>query len=385
MMQIRTCFVVGALFLLAACPGDPQPSPDTVAPDVPPADIDTPFDAADDTPVDTAPNDIEPDDIAEDIAIDDAADTTLCPDVSGCTLVCEHGRRLDANGCETCECRDCAAPTDCKLPACADPVCSDEGVCGCNCETFVDRAYQCPDGARVPFCACADGTVSCDPHPELQCLALCELGTDDALPCPGGTTVPWCSCVIENTCTPECRNGPDGEGWYNPCDDALLLAADCDGCIPVCEAIGSRSEGWYDSCGGQRIAWGFCGPRRSCRDGAIDACPTLACEFPLDQPVDYTCRTGASVPFCGCDVPAAACEPVCRNIGTADEGWFDGCSETLLQKTTCSGCTVTCDAIGTRSEGWYSSCSGLIDYAFCASGTWTCNQQPWFGCDNPTP
>lgn len=100
----------------------------------------------------------------------------------------------------------------------------------------------------------------------------------------------------------------------------------------------------------------------------------------IDQSTRYRCGDGSEVPFCACNVPAAACPPECRAVGSADEGWYDSCSGALVKSEKCASCEVRCDAIGSRSEGWYSSCAALIAWAFCATGDWRCVPEPWAAC-----
>ncbi len=59
-------------------------------------------------------------------------------------------------------------------------------------------------------------------------------------------------------------------------------------------------------------------------------------------------------------VSADACKPVCREIGTRSEGWYDSCTGKLIKYDLCSRCEAVCKEIGTRGEGWYSSCDGSV-------------------------
>ena len=151
----------------------------------------------------------------------------------------------------------------------------------------------------------------------------------------------------------------------------------CAGCAPVCMAIGSRSEGYYD-CTGALIGWAFCGPARTCGEAPEAGCDDLGCT--VEQSAGYSCASGGGVPFCACDVPAAACPPSCDNVGAAGEGWYDSCTGALLAKRKCGTCTLSCDAIGSKSEGWYDSCGGLIVWTSCATGSWSCAGAPWQAC-----
>ncbi len=66
--------------------------------------------------------------------------------------------------------------------------------------------------------------------------------------------------------------------------------------------------------------------------------------------------------------------PVCSEVGTDDEGWYDGETGALLCHKSCADAEpARCDAIGSRSEGWYTGddqgchAGGLIGWAACAT------------------
>jgi len=364
-----------ALFGLAACIDNTPARVDTAE-----TTADSVEDGADGIDIEVA--DTSPTDTLEDAAdtTDTAdgndADTTACEPVA-CTLYCEHGFANGPDGCPVCACRDCAEPGDCTRLDCASPVCTGEGSCLCDCAGVEPVTYDCPDGTDVAWCACSALGWDCLEHPEYQCPTLCTPSTSDPWFCPDGGSVPWCECEAPG-CEPRCeRVGEAEEGWYDGCSGELIVARPCAGCEMACTAIGTRSEGWYDACEG-RIAWGFCAPSRRCVESPEKACDTLDCT--IDQASDHVCPDEGTVPFCGCEVPAAACEPTCEQVGTSDEGWYDGCTGALVRLGVCALCEVTCDAIGSRSEGWYSSCDGLIAWESCATGTWACETEPWRDC-----
>ncbi len=62
------------------------------------------------------------------------------------------------------------------------------------------------------------------------------------------------------------------------------------------------------------------------------------------------------------------CQPVCHNVGTKSEGWYDGCTKKLIAYDSCAKCTSLCKDCGTgcKSNGWYSSCTlAVILYDTC--------------------
>lgn len=251
------------------------------------APSDTPVEASETTPADTTP-----------------AETTQCEPLN-CPLTCGNGFRHDDAGCEVCACRECDAPSDCAAVIdCAKPVCSDEGMCLCDCGGVSSEAYACPDGGtEVPFCACAARGWSCMAHPETQCPTLCSPQEVDAWPCPDGSSVAWCTCEVPS-CDPVCKHvGEANEGWYDGCSGALVREEACGGCQPVCRAIGTRSEGWYTSCGGGLIGWAMCSPQRDCVVDPGTACTSLDCT--IAQETRYTCPDGATTHFCECAATGA--------------------------------------------------------------------------------
>ena len=53
-----------------------------------------------------------------------------------------------------------------------------------------------------------------------------------------------------DACFPVCDAvGTRSEGWYDSCSGELYVWAGCDGCEAECLYPGTRAEGWYDTCG----------------------------------------------------------------------------------------------------------------------------------------
>ncbi len=67
-------------------------------------------------------------------------------------------------------------------------------------------------------------------------------------------------------CQPVCaQQGSAAEGWVNPCTSATYCTVECTGVTPRCDAIGTRSEGWYATGAGcgpspDLIVWTDCSP-----------------------------------------------------------------------------------------------------------------------------
>jgi hypothetical protein len=121
---------------------------------------------------------------------------------------------------------------------------------------------------------CVDcGDRACDPHENPyncldDCPEGCPVGEERSYQCPGGTPVDWCACR-----PPECRPvclylGTRSEGWYDSCTGALIEWTFCsDSDVAhrsVCLHIATDSEGWYDEATGELILWDYCAPLWDC-------------------------------------------------------------------------------------------------------------------------
>lgn len=107
-------------------------------------------------------------------------------------------------------------------------------------------------------------------------------------------------------------------------------------CKPVCMGIGTRSEGWYNSCTRKLIKYERCGL----------ITPTLAKSTPT---------------------PAVSCKPICDAVGTKSEGWYNSCTKKLINYDQCRGCTAECKTVTLSSEGWwYSSCGQKLIRERCS-------------------
>ena len=134
-----------------------------------------------------------------------------------------------------------------------------------------------------------------------------------------------------SSCMPYCdKIGSKSEGWYDGCTKLLIKYYQCAKCKAVCKNCGKgcKSNGWYDSCNATVIKYTTC----------------------------------------------TECKPASGNIGSKSEGWVDGCKGGLLTKPgsstpfwdQCSKCTAVCKHFNTYSMGYYSSCTNaLIQYTTC--------------------
>ncbi len=60
-------------------------------------------------------------------------------------------------------------------------------------------------------------------------------------------------------CKPVCKAvGTHSEGWYDSCSGELIKYATCAGCTARCAAVGTKSENWQDTCNNGMIRYANC-------------------------------------------------------------------------------------------------------------------------------
>lgn len=118
---------------------------------------------------------------------------------------------------------------------------------------------------RAEHCVLRGWEIFCSGHWECECgecRAVCESETcgDGYCDLAGGETQDSCPADCkEPTCRPVCGAiGSRSEGWRDSCTGQLIRWDRCGQCEAVCLFCGSKSEGWYDSCTGELIQWGDC-------------------------------------------------------------------------------------------------------------------------------
>jgi hypothetical protein len=165
--------------------------------------------------------------------------------------------------------------------------CSDEydPVCGCNGVTYgndclriraraaFDHDGACGSGAScggVGDVPCGEGELCDIRNCALDAAGVCVTDPDGGCPvrrdpvcgCDGvtydndclrleaGTALDHDGACAGTTCIPECRTvGAGGRtGWVDPCTGRTFCRVDCTGCTASCEAVDTRSEGWYSTC-----------------------------------------------------------------------------------------------------------------------------------------
>jgi len=239
-------------------------------------------------------------------------------------------------------------------------------------------------GPEPHFCVdCGD--ERCDPYESPyecrdDCPAGCALGDLRPFVCPEGGEVPWCACRPPR-CRPECRAiGTRSEGWYDSCSGELIRFEQCGGCRAECRAIGTRSEGWYSGCRAadlpadvpaegeaevprdELIRWDACAPMWACEltpelacGGGVAECETPADCLPLpwndDCPGHWSCEAGACVPTCDAE-------------GCGDEV----CGEGESVASCAEDCAPACVGEGQAARPRVPCCDGLEALADCRPG-----------------
>ena len=101
-------------------------------------------------------------------------------------------------------------------------------------------------------CHCGECSATCDLDPMRCGDGVCDVAR--------GETAQSCSIDCKGSgCRPVCGAvGTRSEGWYDSCTGVRIRWDSCAFCDPVCRECGTKSEGWYDSCTGELIAWGDC-------------------------------------------------------------------------------------------------------------------------------
>ena len=280
-----------------------------------------------------------------------------------CKMDCPFGLKQDDKCCDICECRECKVGSDCPVN-CPNPSCDPGGTCLCSgcepvtCKMLCEKGWQ-KDDKGCDICVCAE----------------CQKDEDCPLGCPGAHCSAKKTCECGPTCLPvvcglycehgflkdadgcdickcrECETEKDCAGVNCPdpkCAADGLCKCDCSG-IPPKD---------YECPGGVKVPFCACGPLGyQCLPHPEYQCPTLC--HP-DGRVDFPCASGGAVPWCDCKPPASSCFPVCKEIGSYSEGWYDSCTGDKIAFAICDGCVPVCSAIGTKSEGWVDSCSGKL-------------------------
>jgi C1A family cysteine protease len=125
-------------------------------------------------------------------------------------------------------------------------------------------------------------------------------------------------------CEPFCdKIGTRAEGWYDSCTGELIKYDLCSGCTAVCREIGTREEGWYSSCDLSLIKLEKCSV-----NATPTPIPTRTAPTPTPTPVGINCDDYCSngvYYYNGeynrttgkCEYQSYRCEHGCNEEGTA--------------------------------------------------------------------
>ena len=276
----------------------------------------------------------------------------------------------------------------CITPLGSYPLCMScgDGICDRNIENSCNCPKDCVKentsfGPVYDTCTCS---WSCQKNPDTsrsECKRICPPETYENKPSCGLRTN-RCVNLEEGECELDidCREKTDnGEYQQTNCVDGK-----CTTCYSVCKAIGSRSEGWYDSCSGKLIKYDNCAPKNctSCEPVFSHCGCKWSCQEHIDEPrmdCERECLDESipEKPVCGCvdgrciivRTPQCSSDGDCQKLMCVCPPDTDcECPVIRCVDGVCMTCKKTCENIGTRSEGWYDSCSGkLIKYDNCGN------------------
>jgi hypothetical protein len=230
-----------------------------------------------------------------------------CPDCRICTR-CGNGVCGKAEN--FCNCAtDCPSPfgecqsdSDCLAPFCLDdpqsgggctqylPYCSGSscnlwgetysnsfcagGTCMPNdCEPGDTAPFTCWDGSQVDVCTCDTGKWICTDAIDSLCPPepQCSVGQITEYQCENGPSVTWCTC--ERECMPICDFiGSRSEGWYNSCTGELIAWDMCSQCEVSCKRSADGDLGWQNSCTNEILVEGSCSGEWDCLDNPEELC-----------------------------------------------------------------------------------------------------------------
>jgi len=195
---------------------------------------------------------------------------------------CENGQCVevcDFVGCGDGQCDREGGESPQSCPDDCSAACVEEGfptgippACCSGLDALADCVPDQPCPGSLLFCVdCGD--QSCDPHENPyncldDCPEGCPVGEERSYQCPNGPEVDWCVCRPPD-CRPVCLYiGTRSEGWYDSCSGALIDWAFCSdndaAHESVCLHIATDSEGWYDETTGELILWDYCASLWEC-------------------------------------------------------------------------------------------------------------------------
>ena len=149
-------------------------------------------------------------------------------------------------------------------------------------------------------------------------------------------------------CKPICdKIGTRSEGWYDSCTKELIKYDSCSRCTAICKEVGTRAEGWYDSCDNSLIKLERCSVSATPTPTPTST-PTRTTPTPTPTPVSR--ETPTPTPTFARETPTPTpsrikCEDYCSNGIYYYDGEYNpttgGCEYLRLR------CEYGCNAEGT--------------------------------------
>ena len=109
------------------------------------------------------------------------------------------------------------------------------------------KEINCPEIEKPALGFCEEGRIVLKRDARgcitsFECIIPAEIEIPSVWPCK-----PICDAI-----------GTRSEGWYDSCTKTLIKWDNCEGCEAICKTVGTKSEGWYNSCTGEVIKYGEC-------------------------------------------------------------------------------------------------------------------------------
>ncbi len=191
-----------------------------------------------------------------------------------------------------------------------------------------ENGCQKPPKCVLPICPadvkqCADGSYV-KRNPEKKCEF--DKCSDDI-----SISQPYCDAI-----------GTKSEGWYSKGEDwvdkgGLIMWANCKGCTAQCKNVETKSEGWFSSCTGERITFAKCGIEHISIEEAIVIAKNSECIETGNLTEKYSYNEFTKTWWIDLDASKPGCNPACvvkEETKTAEVNWrCTGAIEPICQNS----------------------------------------------------
>jgi len=168
-----------------------------------------------------------------------------------------------------------------------------------QCEGPCSEGKICDQNVAMTDCECREIEDGEEPEQteQLGCSDIKPSGDSEWWKCLTG----YCDSI------PKCLE----DGWHF--NGVLVKPGNCFGCAAQCDNIGTKSEGWYDSCDGIRIAWdSACHTTKTCAYNTwSNSCECTGYTDECAWHIDYSNYPG---PIDKNNIPYRYCEGKCVSI-----------------------------------------------------------------------